>query len=213
MPARPAGTRSRLLSAASRLFWQRSYASVGVDELCAAAGANKGSLYHFFAGKLDLVLAAIQLNWSNTRIAVFERADRDSREGLDKVRQVIGALEAEQRAAQEQTSALLGSRFGGLGHELGHLDARVRLAVHAVFEEQCGYFERWLGEAVRLRQIPSGDNHLRARQILALLEGALLLAKVSGDVDRFAELCAAVPIIAGRSPASPPVRAVPPELL
>jgi hypothetical protein len=86
-------------------------------------------------------------------------------------------------------------------------------ALQPVFDEQCGNFERWLGEAVRLRQISAGDNDLRARQILALIEGALLLAKVSGDPDRFTELCAAMPAVAGRTPTTQLARATPPELL
>ena len=77
----------------------------------------------------------------------------------------------------------------------------------------CGYLRRWLDEASSARQIAPGDNRARSRHILALVEGALLLSKVAGDPGVFPEVCAAVPAIAGRLPASVrPAAGTAPEL-
>ena len=88
------------------------------------------------------------------------------------------------------------------------------VAVLAVFDAQCGYLERWLDEASAARQIVSGDNRARARQILAILEGALLLSRVARDPGVFPDVCAAVAPIAGRLPsAARPAPGTAPELL
>src|SRR5215470_5667014 len=51
--------RDRLIATAARLFSERGYTAVGVAEICDEAGLKKGSFYHFFETKLDLVLQAL----------------------------------------------------------------------------------------------------------------------------------------------------------
>ncbi len=52
-------TRERILDAATALIWRDGYHAVSVDAICAAAGTRKGSFYHAFASKADLLLAAL----------------------------------------------------------------------------------------------------------------------------------------------------------
>jgi AcrR family transcriptional regulator len=58
-PPRALDRRDQLLAAAARLFAQRGYHSVGVDDVGAAVGIAGPSIYHHFATKLDLVVAVI----------------------------------------------------------------------------------------------------------------------------------------------------------
>lgn len=53
-------TRGRLLAAARRLFAERGYAAVGVDEAARAAGCTKGALYHHFRDKRELFRAVVE---------------------------------------------------------------------------------------------------------------------------------------------------------
>lgn len=47
-------TRERILSEALRLFGERGYTNVSVEEIAEAAGVTKGAVYHWFADKDDL---------------------------------------------------------------------------------------------------------------------------------------------------------------
>ena len=47
-------TRERILAEALRLFAERGYARVGVEEIAEAAGVTKGAVYHWFTDKDDL---------------------------------------------------------------------------------------------------------------------------------------------------------------
>jgi AcrR family transcriptional regulator len=47
-------TRAALIAVARRLFAQRGYADVSVDEIVESAGLTKGALYHHFRDKLGL---------------------------------------------------------------------------------------------------------------------------------------------------------------
>ena len=45
---------------AMRLFWEKGYGSTSIADILKAAGANSGSLYHFFPGKQDLLVAVLE---------------------------------------------------------------------------------------------------------------------------------------------------------
>ena len=52
-------TRQRIIAGARDLIYSRSYAAVGVAEICQQAAVNKGSFYYFFPSKQALSLAVI----------------------------------------------------------------------------------------------------------------------------------------------------------
>ena len=47
-------TRERILAEALRLFGERGYARVSIEEIAEAAGVTKGAVYHWFSDKDDL---------------------------------------------------------------------------------------------------------------------------------------------------------------
>ena len=49
----------KLLEATSRVVRLKGYSAARVDDICAAAGVTKGSFFHHFSSKDDLVLASI----------------------------------------------------------------------------------------------------------------------------------------------------------
>ena len=75
----PRSTRERMVRTAARLFLARSYQSVGVNEICAEAQVQKGSFYHFFPSKSDLVIAVID----HHAAAMWELQDKHERAAHD----------------------------------------------------------------------------------------------------------------------------------
>ncbi|MFF7440242.1 TetR family transcriptional regulator C-terminal domain-containing protein [Streptomyces sp. NPDC008122] len=53
-------TSERLIEATRELLWERGYVGTSPKAVQQAAGAGQGSMYHHFAGKQDLALAAIR---------------------------------------------------------------------------------------------------------------------------------------------------------
>ncbi|MDH4065137.1 MAG: TetR/AcrR family transcriptional regulator, partial [Acidobacteriota bacterium] len=179
------------------LLWSRSYHATGVDELCARADARKGSFYHFFPSKTDLAIAAVEARWAATRADTFEVIAQSGPPGLDRLQRLSHALAEHQARGSQANHAVLGSPFGGLGQETAHQDERLRRSLETVFDEQCRFIETWLDQAVAAGEIGVGDNGQRARCILALLEGALLLSKIADEVDVFRAIAASAPRLAG----------------
>jgi TetR/AcrR family fatty acid metabolism transcriptional regulator len=60
-PGRPptAGLREVILAAAARVFTEREFHEVKMDDLARASGVGKGTLYRYFPGKRELYLALV----------------------------------------------------------------------------------------------------------------------------------------------------------
>lgn len=212
-PRENPATRTRLIESAANLLWERSYSSAGVDDLCRAAAARKGSFYHFFPAKADLAIAAIEFQWEATRREVFEPVAQNGASGLERLTRLLDRTDELQRRLLREKLVVLGCPFANLGQELAHRDPRIRSVVLTIFDSHCHFLRSWLDEAERNRQIVPGDNHSRARQLFALFEGALLMAKVAANPEVFREICTVFPAIAGRGASMPARASAIPELL
>ena len=51
-------TKSKIISAAWRLFYERGFENTSVEEIVALSGTSKGSFYHYFEGK-DALLGTL----------------------------------------------------------------------------------------------------------------------------------------------------------
>ncbi|WP_405595767.1 TetR/AcrR family transcriptional regulator [Streptomyces sp. NBC_01410] len=70
-------TPERLIEATRELLWERGYVGTSPKAIQQQAGAGQGSMYHHFAGKPDLALAAIR------RTAEELRASADAALGVE----------------------------------------------------------------------------------------------------------------------------------
>ena len=67
-------TRTRLVLAAMRLFWEKGYNSTSIADVLHSAEVNSGSLYHFFPGKSDLLAAVLDMYCDGIRPMLLEPA-------------------------------------------------------------------------------------------------------------------------------------------
>ena len=202
---RTSNARERLLQTATRLIQARSYADVSVDELCADAGVNKGSFYYFFPAKRALALAAIEAQWQQARATLLEPAFAPDLPPLARFPRFFDLVAAAHAARAEQTGAVLGCAFGNLALELSTRDEAIRGQLQAVFANYCAYFEAALREAVADGALAPLDVAQTAQAVLALLEGALLLAKTANDAGVVSRLGGQVLHLIGATGANVPV--------
>ncbi|HEX6484013.1 MAG TPA: TetR/AcrR family transcriptional regulator [Ktedonobacteraceae bacterium] len=179
---RPSNARKRLIEAARNMIFTHSYEGVSVDELCAAAGVNKSSFYHFFSSKQDLVLAAIESQWQWFEQIVLIPTFSDHHPPQERLLHFFDlALEFEQ--AQKQTSGhMRGCPAGNLTLEMSTQDELIRARVERFFREWLRYFEQMLCEAKEQGIVPATlDTAATAQALLAYFEGVMLLAKGRND--------------------------------
>jgi AcrR family transcriptional regulator len=165
------GTARRILDAAYGLFYGKGYARVGVDEVAAAAGVTKRTLYYHFESK-DALLGAVmdlQHGLALERIRGWgARLPADAGGFVDGLFAGLGAWAARPRWA--------GAGFTRLAMELADLPGHPARAVAARHK---GAVEDWIAGELAARGVPEAEA--RAREVMALLEGAQALMLVRGD--------------------------------
>lgn len=176
-------TKTRILATARELFHSRSYADVGIKEICDAASVQKGSFYHFFPSKRDLALAVIDDmadDWAHGFVA--EAFDRNL-PPLERLDYMIDAAYYWQKAAKDIEGRVPGCLFGNLALEISTRDEVLRAKLNAVFDKASARFHETLDEAVELGLMQPLDTAATAQAMLAFLEGVILLAKSRNDPD------------------------------
>jgi len=158
------------------LFHARGYNAVGVNEICEAAKVKKGSLYHFFAGKRDLALAAIDAQWEFFRDELLEPAFATDLPPLERIRRFFVMTCAYHDSARNEKGQMKGCPFGNLAMELSANDEGLRVELQKIFARIAGYFEKALAE-----YSPDHDARTVAEQLVAFHQGAVLLAKTNND--------------------------------
>lgn len=84
-------SRERILATASRLFYERGFQGVGIDEIVAKSGVAKMTLYRYFPSKDDLIVAYLAES-NDSFCDWFERALESAEQPLDKLVAVFRAV-------------------------------------------------------------------------------------------------------------------------
>jgi TetR/AcrR family transcriptional repressor of nem operon len=184
---RTSDARERILAAGAELFGQRSYASIGVAEICAAAGVPKGSFYYFFPSKQSLALAVVDEHWVWQRGQWVDILTADA-PIVERLRRLFIATAEMQSDALKGTGAVVGCLFGNLALEVSSQDDPVRVRLQEIFEEQIDLVEVAVLEAVAAGELTAPNPRVVAKSVVAQIEGMVLFAKLFNDPAQLDEL-------------------------
>jgi len=163
-----------------RLFSEKGYESASVAEILRAAGANSGSLYHFFPTKQDLLMEVLQRYRDGIGPMLLEPAW----EGVTDPIERVFALLARYRRALVGSDCFYGCPIGNLALELHEPDPPVRdlIAVN---------FDGW-GDAIEHCYVQAGDrlpDDLDRRGLavftLTTMEGGVMQARAHRRIEAF----------------------------
>ena len=179
--ARSSDAKERLITSALELVSERSYANVGVQELCEHSGAKKGSFYYFFKSKQDLMLEALehQAQVVNSRILI--PAFSSKIDPLECIERLFDLTYKYQKSLKEKTGRVGGCFFGNLALELSTQDELIRQRLDTIFNRQIKLIKQCLEEAVTAGHLSDMDIQLTSEAILAYWEGTILFAKVRNE--------------------------------
>jgi TetR/AcrR family transcriptional regulator, transcriptional repressor for nem operon len=175
-----ADTRTRIVLAAMALFWEKGYQSTSVADLLQRAQLHSGSLYHFFPGKQDVLLAVLDMYRDGIEEMLLAPAWKGVADPIDRV----FALLAKYRESIVRTACTYGCPIGSLALELHEPDPPVRARLEANFTAWVDAIERCLIDAGP--RLPAKVNR-RALAIFVLtsMEGAVMLARTYRNVAPF----------------------------
>jgi TetR/AcrR family transcriptional repressor of lmrAB and yxaGH operons len=163
-------TRQRMLDSAAELFHQQGYHATGLNQLVAAGGAPKGSLYfHFPGGKEQLAAEAVRQSGAHLAglLAAIVAAAPDAATGISNV---VDAL----AVALEESGYRRGCPLATVALDAADSDL-VREACADGYRSWHALIEDHLARQGAAE--PAG----LATVVLASIEGGLLLAKTMRD--------------------------------
>jgi TetR/AcrR family transcriptional repressor of nem operon len=190
--ARAGDTAGRILDSAERLVQVRGFNGFSYADVAAELSVTTASLHYHFAGKAELGRALIARYASrfDAALARIDAGAGDASARLDAYAQIYADVLRARRMCL----------CGMLAAEFETLPEAMRAAVIAFLDGN----ESWLAGVLEHGRAQatlafSGDAREAARLIVSALEGAMLVARPYGDVERFE--AAASRLLAGfRSP-------------
>jgi AcrR family transcriptional regulator len=173
-------TRQRIVEAAMELFWLKGFGSTSIADILSRSQVNSGSLYYFFPGKQDVLVAVLEAYRDGIAAMLLEPAWQDVEDPIER----IFALLASYRRALVETDCTYGCPIGSLALELHEPDPPVRELMAANFSAWVEAVEEQLRSAAG--RFPA-DTDFRALAELALnvMEGGVMQARTFRDVAHF----------------------------
>jgi TetR/AcrR family transcriptional repressor of nem operon len=173
-------TRERLVMTAMRLFSEKGYESASVADILKAAGANSGSLYHFFPTKQDLLLEVLRRYRDGIRPMLLEPAWQGVTDPIER----IFALLARYREALAGTECFYGCPIGNLALEIHEPDPPVRELIATNFNGWVAAVEACYVEAGE--RLPADlDRRGLAVFTLTTMEGGVMQSRTHRTLASF----------------------------
>jgi AcrR family transcriptional regulator len=145
-----ARNRLRVLDAAERLFAQHGVAGVTMDDIAAAAGVGKGTLYRRFTDKGGLAVALLDERERELQLAMLS-GPAPIGPGARPLERLVAFVAAYLLLVDRQLDLVLMSETSAPG-------ARLRTGAHAFWRQHC---------LLLLREMSLDDPALRAELLLA----------------------------------------------
>jgi len=170
-----ATTRDRIVQAAMELFWRKGYGSTSISDILASAKVNSGSLYYFFKGKQELLVAVLEGYRDGIDAMLLEPSWGEVEDPVEKV----FALLATYRRLLVETDCFYGCPIGSLALELHEPDPEVRELIAANFANWTSAVRGCL-DRVGLKE--GTDSKALAELILTVMEGAVMQTRTHRDI-------------------------------
>lgn len=166
-------TKEKLLQVTFNEIYENGYYSTSVDRILKKANMNKGSMYHFFKSKKELVLGVIDVH-------VYGYIDKKYSVILDVEENYIDSIFKVLKNT-DSFNFIYGCRLNSLVQELSHQDEDFKVALEKVFFRFEEIFEIALTKAYEKGEIEHPNIKQLAIYVVASIEGCLSTGKKSQD--------------------------------
>jgi AcrR family transcriptional regulator len=162
--------RDAVIDAALTLFRMNGYHNTSMAEISAGCGLLKGSIYHYFPGKKELAIAALDRVIAETREKLFRPA-LDSAVPAD-LRLATLAERVERYFISREGGCVMGNLALEVGDAIPEFQARIRT-----------YFHDWKEALATLLATRHGRARAEemAEDIVARVQGAIMMLGVTKD--------------------------------
>src|SRR5438309_64639 len=162
------------------LFWLKGYGSTSIADILSRSQVNSGSLYYFFPGKQDVLIAVLEAYRDGIGPMLLEPAWSGVDDPVERVFALLGSY----RRALVETDCTYGCPIGSLALELHEPDPPVRELMAANFRAWVDGVEGCLQQA-RGRFREGTDLRPLAELALNVMEGGVMQSRTFRDIGPF----------------------------
>lgn len=171
-------TRKNLIEATYEEVYSHGYQGASLSNILKKANVHKGSMYHFFKNKKELVLCTISEKMNEKYEKLFQIVIKENSPCLEQLYSIL--RDTTRRDFKR------GCPLGNLVQEMSNLDNDFDNALKKIYQSFCDILENIYNHAVTMEELPSTCNTRRlALFSVSCLEGALLSVKASSNEQDF----------------------------
>ncbi len=175
-----ADTRQRIIMAALEMFYEKGFNSTSIADILSRTQVHSGSLYHFFPGKQDLLIAVLEFYRDGIRENLLDIAWVNVDDPIEKIFALLDGY----RTGLLMSDFRHGCPIGNLALEISEPDPRIRDLLQINFTNWIAAIETCLEEAGD--RLPADtDRRALAEFILTTMEGAIMQARTAQDIGVF----------------------------
>ena len=180
-------TRDHILKTTRKILVTQGFHNTSISAVIEATGVKKGNLYYHFASKEDLGLAVLE-DAKNEFFAFLDKA----LVGHDPIEQIINSCEAI-FAEHKKNNFVGGCLFGNTALEMADCNQTFAQVIQEVFSHWIRLLEAHLAEALKTGLLPPASQpRLLAKTVVATLEGAIMISRVSKEKNDLTDFLAAI---------------------
>ena len=173
-------TRQRIVMTALELFYVKGYNSTSIADILSRSQVHSGSLYHFFPGKQDLLVAVLEFYRDGIKENLLDIAWAEVTDPIEKIFALLNGY----RTGLVMSDFQHGCPIGNLALEISEPDPRIRELLDINFANWIEAVTACLEEA-QDRLPPDTDIRALGEFILTIMEGAIMQARTAQDIGVF----------------------------
>ncbi len=173
-------TRERIVVAAMELFWEKGYGSTSIADILKKAGANSGSLYHYFPAKQDVLNAVLDTYHQGIGPMLLDPAWDGVADPIERVFVLLGRY----RRFLIDTDYFYGCPIGSLALEIHEPDPAVRERLAANFDAWTAAVEGCFDKASKRLPVDV-DRKALAQFVLTTMEGGVMQSRTHRNLEAF----------------------------
>jgi TetR/AcrR family transcriptional repressor of nem operon len=173
-------TRDKLIRATFDEVFSHGYQGAALTDILAKAGVHKGSMYHFFANKKEMALAAIQ-----------ETIIQKNMDKYSYVKTYTSGFLEEFYTRLRDTSVRdfkRGCPIANIVQEMSNIDEDFNTLMKSIYGAFRANIKAILDKAIEVKEMKPCDTQKLALFITSTIEGAILAAKASGNEQDYVDV-------------------------
>ncbi len=141
---------------------------------------QKGSFYHFFRSKDELVIAALEAHWESRR-PELDGLFSPLTAPLDRLRNYFASVVHKQMELRQRYGHFVGCLFSSVGAGVTDTSPAIQKKVQELLSNYERYYASALAAAKECGELPIADIRGKAKSLFALMEGVLAQARIHDD--------------------------------